>query len=62
MTDWTPTHNRVRRGLHDDAIGFGEFLSVFHGRDERVSVSSVDLATELLKTVLDGFAADPGGV
>lgn len=47
-------------GLHDDAIGFGGFLSLFHGRDERVSLSSVDLTTELLKTVLAGFAADPG--
>jgi len=47
-------------GLHDDAIGVGGFLSLFHGRDERVSLSSVDLTTELLETVLAGFAADPG--
>ena len=45
-------------GLYDDAIGFGEFLSLFHGRDERVSLASVDLTTELLITILAGFAAD----
>lgn len=43
-------------GLHDDAIGFGEFLSLFHGRDERISIRSVDLTTDLLATVLAGFA------
>ena len=47
-------------GLHDDAIGFGEFLSLFHGRDERVSIRSVDLTTELLATVLAGFATKTG--
>jgi acetylornithine deacetylase/succinyl-diaminopimelate desuccinylase-like protein len=44
-------------GLHDDAIGFGEFLSLFHGNNERISVRSVDLTTELLTSVLAGFAA-----
>ena len=44
-------------GLHDDAIGFGEFLSLFHGRNERVSIGSVDSTTELLATVLAGFAS-----
>ncbi|NNF63239.1 MAG: M20/M25/M40 family metallo-hydrolase [Acidimicrobiia bacterium] len=42
-------------GLHDDAIGFGEFLSLFHGRNERVSVGSVDLTTQLLASVVATF-------
>ena len=42
-------------GLHDDAIGFGEFLSLFHGRNERISVGSVDMTAQLLASVLTGF-------
>lgn len=42
-------------GLFDDRIGFGEFLSLFHGHDERVSVDSVLLTTQLLGTVLDRY-------
>lgn len=42
-------------GLHDNAIGFGEFLTLFHGRNERVSIGSVDLTTQLLTTVLANF-------
>lgn len=42
-------------GLFDDRISFGEFLSLFHGHDERVSVESVRLTTELMQTVLARF-------
>jgi len=44
-------------GLYDDATTFGEFLSLFHGRDERISIGSIDLTTQLLATLLDGFAS-----
>lgn len=42
-------------GLFDDRIGFGEFLTLFHGNDERVSVDSVGLTVSLLETVLANF-------
>lgn len=47
-------------GLFDDRIGFGEFLSLFHGHDERVSVESVARTTDLLQTVLEGFGDRSG--
>lgn len=42
-------------GLFDDRIGFGEFLSLFHGHDERVSAESVVLTTQLLGSVLERY-------
>ncbi len=42
-------------GLFDDSVGFGEFLSLFHGHNERVSVESVTRTTDLLGTVLARF-------
>jgi acetylornithine deacetylase/succinyl-diaminopimelate desuccinylase-like protein len=42
-------------GLFDDRIGFGEFLSLFHGNDERVSVESVERTTDLLESVVARF-------
>jgi acetylornithine deacetylase/succinyl-diaminopimelate desuccinylase-like protein len=42
-------------GLFDGRIGFGEFLSLFHGHDERVSTESVILTTRLLSSVLDRY-------
>ncbi len=44
-------------GLFDDRIEFGEFLSLFHGHDERVSVESVIRTTVLLDTVLENFGS-----
>ncbi|MGH8912611.1 MAG: M20/M25/M40 family metallo-hydrolase, partial [Acidimicrobiia bacterium] len=44
-------------GLFDDRVSFGEFLSLFHGHDERVSVESVVRTTALLESVLDRFAS-----
>lgn len=44
-------------GLYDDALGFGEFLSLFHGHDERVSVESVELTTTLLTSILSEFGS-----
>lgn len=40
-------------GLFDRTVSFGEFLSMFHGHDERVSVTSVDLTTRLLEQLLE---------
>lgn len=39
-------------GLFDDRISFPEFLSMFHGNDERVSVESVGLTVSLLDEIL----------
>ncbi len=42
-------------GWFDDALPFGEFLTLFHGNNERVSVASVERTTSLLRTVVDRF-------
>lgn len=42
-------------GLYDERMSFGEFLSLFHGHDERVSLESVGRTTSLLQTVLTRF-------
>lgn len=39
-------------GLFDEAMSFPDFLSMFHGHDERVSLASVDATTSLLSTIL----------
>lgn len=44
-------------GLFDDSIGFGDFLSLFHGNDERVAVESILRTTSLLETVLERFGS-----
>lgn len=40
-------------GLFDEAVSFPDFLSMFHGHDERVSLPSVDATTGLLATILE---------
>ena len=47
-------------GLFDDRVGFSEFLSLFHGHDERVSVRSVERTTDLLERVIGHFGALTG--
>jgi acetylornithine deacetylase/succinyl-diaminopimelate desuccinylase-like protein len=42
-------------GLYDDKISFGEFIALFHGHNERVSVESVEKTTSLLRSVLSHF-------
>jgi acetylornithine deacetylase/succinyl-diaminopimelate desuccinylase-like protein len=42
-------------GLFDDTLSFSQMLSLFHGRDERVSVDSVIRTTELYERVLSKF-------
>lgn len=42
-------------GLFDDRMGFSEFLGLFHGNDERVSVDSLQLTTQLLERVIARF-------
>ncbi len=39
-------------GLFDEAMSFPDFLTMFHGNDERVSVASVDATTALLDSIL----------
>jgi acetylornithine deacetylase/succinyl-diaminopimelate desuccinylase-like protein len=42
-------------GLFDDRVGFGDFLRMFHGHDERVSEDSLALTVQLIGSALDGF-------
>jgi acetylornithine deacetylase/succinyl-diaminopimelate desuccinylase-like protein len=42
-------------GLYDDRMSFAEFLTLFHGHNERVSVNAVDRTTDLLRSVIRGF-------
>lgn len=42
-------------GWFDDRIGFSDFLSLFHGNDERVSVDSVERTQRLLGAVVARF-------
>lgn len=44
-------------GWFDDRLDFDEFLSMFHGNDERISVASLGMTTELLTTVVERFGA-----
>ncbi len=40
-------------GLFDEAMSFPDFLTMFHGHDERVSLGSVDATTRLIGTILE---------
>ena len=40
-------------GLFDEAMSFPDFLTMFHGHDERVSLGSVDATTRLIGSILD---------
>jgi acetylornithine deacetylase/succinyl-diaminopimelate desuccinylase-like protein len=42
-------------GLFDERMKFSEFLGLFHGNNERVSVASVDLTVDLLRGVIARF-------
>lgn len=42
-------------GLFDDRVGFGDFLRMFHGHDERVSERSLALTVGLLGATVDAF-------
>jgi acetylornithine deacetylase/succinyl-diaminopimelate desuccinylase-like protein len=42
-------------GLFDDRVSFSEFMSLFHGHDERVSVRSVERTTDLIERVVARF-------
>lgn len=42
-------------GLYDGKVSFTEFLTLFHGHNERVSVDSLHKTTELLRSVLVHF-------
>lgn len=42
-------------GLFDDRVGFGDFLRMFHGHDERVSEESLALTVALLGMAVEGF-------
>lgn len=40
-------------GMFDDTVGFSQFLSMFHGNDERVSVDSLGLTAQLLDRIVE---------
>lgn len=40
-------------GLFDQRVSFPDFLSMFHGNDERVSIDSVESTTRLMQTIVD---------
>jgi acetylornithine deacetylase/succinyl-diaminopimelate desuccinylase-like protein len=42
-------------GLFDERVSFSEFLSLFHGHNERVSVRSVERTTNLIERVVAHF-------
>ncbi|MGH8926533.1 MAG: M20/M25/M40 family metallo-hydrolase [Acidimicrobiia bacterium] len=42
-------------GLYDDRMSFAEFLTLFHGHNERVSIESVERTTNLLRSVIRHF-------
>ena len=42
--------------VYDDRVGFGDFLTMFHGRDERVSETALDLTTRHLAATVQRFA------
>ncbi len=44
-------------GLFDRRVAFGEFLRMFHGHDERVSIESLGLTAALLDRTIAHFAA-----
>ena len=43
-------------GMFDDSVGFSDFLSMFHGNDERVSVESLGLTAALLHRIVEGLS------
>jgi acetylornithine deacetylase/succinyl-diaminopimelate desuccinylase-like protein len=48
-------------GLFDDRVQFEDFLGMFHGNNERVSVASLGLTAELLVRIVQGVEAVPAG-
>jgi acetylornithine deacetylase/succinyl-diaminopimelate desuccinylase-like protein len=48
-------------GLFDDRVSFPDFLDMFHGNNERVSVDSLGRTADLLGRVLEGWARRTAG-
>jgi acetylornithine deacetylase/succinyl-diaminopimelate desuccinylase-like protein len=44
-------------GVFDERIGFGDFLRMFHGHDERVSEASLGLTTDLYAATVERLAS-----
>jgi len=44
-------------GLFDDRVGFGDFLRMFHGHDERVSEASLGMTADLYLRTVERLAA-----
>jgi acetylornithine deacetylase/succinyl-diaminopimelate desuccinylase-like protein len=47
-------------GLFDDRVSFPDFLDMFHGNDERISVDSLRQTVEFLDSVVSAFDARSG--
>jgi acetylornithine deacetylase/succinyl-diaminopimelate desuccinylase-like protein len=43
-------------GLFDDRVTFPDFLTMFHGNDERISVESLERTTTLMEGILERWA------
>jgi acetylornithine deacetylase/succinyl-diaminopimelate desuccinylase-like protein len=43
-------------GWFDDSVGFGEFLDMFHGNDERIAVEALHRTVDLLGAVVSAYA------
>jgi acetylornithine deacetylase/succinyl-diaminopimelate desuccinylase-like protein len=48
-------------GLFDDRVSFADFLDMFHGNNERVSVDSLGRTADLLGRVLEGWGRRTAG-
>ena len=48
-------------GLFDDRVSFSDFLDMFHGNDERVSVESLGRTADLMDRVLEGWGRRTAG-
>ena len=56
------TYRPEKDGLFDERMSFAEMLELFHGNDERVSIGTLELTTELLATTLQRFSVRIAGV
>lgn len=49
--------NAYGAGWFDDTTDFGEFLDMFHGHDERISVTSLERSVALLEAIVVAYAS-----
>ena len=47
-------------GMFDDQVGFSDFLSMFHGNNERISVASLGMTADLLDRIVERLSDKAG--